>query len=177
MKHFISSLLFVFTILISPASFAQSPLPADGNKDITVSEASDTVDVQHVIDAYHEAVLSHDGPRLARLFIPQGSMWLNVLSDDAYARAKAKSPDAVKIRLGSYTDFAKLVSTSKASFNPTHTHLQENSDGTIASVYFDFVFLVDGKEQNRGSETWVLVKGIDGWRIAAITYSSNPHVS
>jgi hypothetical protein len=57
--------------------------------------------------------------------------------------------------VGSYTDFAKLASTSKASFNPTHTHLQENSDGTIASVYFDFVFLVDGKEQNRGSETWV----------------------
>jgi hypothetical protein len=35
----------------------------------------------------------------------------------------------------------------------------------------------DGKEQNRGSETWVLVKGTEGWRIAAITYSSNPHVS
>jgi hypothetical protein len=80
-------------------------------------------------------------------------VWLNVLSDDAYARAKAKSPDAAKIRVGSYTDLAKLVSTSKASFNSTHTHLQENSNGTVASVYFDFVFLVDGREQNRGSGT------------------------
>jgi len=79
-------------------------------------------------------------------------MWLNVLSDEAYARAKAKSPDAVKVRVGSYTDFAKLVSTSKASFNPTHTHLQENSDGTIASVYFDFVFLVDGKNKIAGAK-------------------------
>lgn len=41
--------------------------------------------VKHVIDAYYEAVLNHDGSRLASLFIPQGSMWLNVLSDDAYA--------------------------------------------------------------------------------------------
>jgi hypothetical protein len=173
-KRFVSRLLFALTILIATASFAhaQSPSPAESNK-APASTASDTVDVQHVIDAYHEAVLTHDGPRLARLFLPQ-SVWLNVLSDDAYARAKAKSPDAVKIRVGSYTDFAKVVSTSKASFNPTHTHLQENSDGTIASLYFDFVFLVDGKEQNRGSETWVLVKGTDGWRIAAITYSSNP---
>ena len=104
-------------------------------------------------------------------------MFLNVLSDDTYARAKAKSPDAVKVHVGSYTDFVKLVSTSKASFNPTHTHLVENSDGTIASVYFDFVFLIDGKAQNRGSETWVLVKGSDGWRIAAITFSSNPPTS
>jgi SnoaL-like domain len=177
MKRFISSLLFALTILIGAASFAQSPLSTESNKAVPASTASDTVDVQHVIDAYHEAVLTHDGSRLAHLFIPQGSMWLNVLSDDAYARAKAKSPDAVKIRVGNYTDFAKLVSTSKASFNPTHTHLQENSDGTIASVYFDFVFMVDGKEQNRGSETWVLVKESDGWKIAAVTYSSNPHMS
>jgi hypothetical protein len=165
-KRFVSRLLFAFMILVCTVSFAQSPSPAESNKALPASTASDTVDVQHVIDAYHEAVLTHDGPRLARLFIPEGSIWLNVLSDDAYARAKGKSPDAVKIRVGSYTDFAKMVSTSKASFNPTHTHLQENSDGTIASVYFDFVFLVDGKEENRGSETWVLVKGTDGWRIA-----------
>jgi hypothetical protein len=177
MKRFIGNLIFTSTILVGIASFAQSPSPAARNTTVTPDSASDTVDVQHVIDAYHEAVLTHDGTRLASLFIPQGSTWLNVLSDEAYARAKAKSPAAVKIRVGSYTDFAKLVSASKASFNPTHTHLQENSDGTIASVYFDFVFLVDGKEQNRGSETWVLVKGPDGWRIAAITYSSNPPMS
>jgi hypothetical protein len=176
MKYFTSSLLFALTI-VSGGSFAQSPSPAESNEGVLASAASDTVDVQHVIDAYHEAVLTHNGSRLEHLFIPQGSVWLNVLSDEAYARAKAKSPDAVKIRVGSYTDFAELVSTSKANFNPTHTHLQENSDGTIASVYFDFVFLADGKEQNRGSETWVLVKGTDGWRIAAITYSSNPHMS
>src|SRR5580698_7260794 len=175
MKRFASSVLFAPAIFMSTASFAQSASSAESNKVVPASTASDTVDVQHVIDAYHEAVLTHDGSRLANLFVPQGSMWLNVLSDEAYARAKTKSPDAVKIRVGSYTDFAKLVSTSKASFNPTHTHLQESSDGTIASVYFDFIFLADGKEQNRGSETWVLVKGTDGWRIAAITYSSNSH--
>jgi hypothetical protein len=177
MKHFIRSLLFALTILLSVASLAQSPSVAEGNKTISVGTASDTVDVQHVMDAYHEAVLAHDGARLASLFLPQGTLWLNVLSDDAYARVKAKKPDAAKVRIGSYTDFAKMVSASKASFNPTHTHLQLNSDGTIASVYFDYVFLIDGKEQNRGSETWMVVKGSDGWRIAAITYSSNPPTS
>jgi hypothetical protein len=161
-------------MLASTASFAQTALPAERKTAVSASIESDTVDIEHVMDAYHEAVITHDGSRLVQLFIPQGSMWLNVLSDDAYAQAKAKSPDAVKLRVGSITDFAKVVSTSKASFNPTHTHVQVNSDGTIGSLYFDFVFLIDGKEQNRGSETWVLVKGGNGWRIAAITYSSNP---
>jgi hypothetical protein len=82
MNRFISSLLFAFTILTGTASFAQSSLPAESNTAIPASTASDTVDVQHVIDAYHQAVLTHDGARLAQLFIPQGSLFLNVLSDD-----------------------------------------------------------------------------------------------
>src|SRR5260370_15060499 len=151
MKRFISSLLFALMILIGTASFAQSPSPAESNKALPASTASDTVDVQHVIDAYHEAVLTHDGSRQARLFIPQGSMWLNVLSDDAYARAKAKSPDAVKIRVGSSTQISQRWFRLQRPPSIRRTHLQENSDGTIASVYFDLVFLVDGKEQNRGS--------------------------
>jgi hypothetical protein len=151
MKRLIITSLFALTILIGTASLAQGPLPIESNKAVNTNVAADTVDVQHVIDAYHEALLTHDGTRLASLFLPQGGMWLNVLSDEAYAREKAKKPDALKIRVGSYADFAKHVSTSKVSFNPTHTHLQQNSDGTIASVYFDFVFLADGKETNRGS--------------------------
>lgn len=171
-------LVFGLVLGISATLVAQStPTISPGIGDAhSLNSSSDTVDVQHVIDAYHEAILAHDGSRLASLFLPQGGTWLNVLSDDAYARAKEKDPNAKKIRVGSYANFAKLVSTSKQSFNPTHTHLQQTSDGTIASVYFDFVFLTDGKEQNRGSESWVLVKGTDGWRIAAITYSSNPQM-
>ena len=134
MKLFISSVVFVLTILTGATSFSQTPLPAQSNMGEPASTASDTVDVQHVIDAYHQAVLTHDGLRLARLFLAQGGVWLNVLSDEAYASAKAKSPDAVKIRVGSYTDFAKLVSTSKASFNPTHTPAREQRRHDRVSV-------------------------------------------
>ncbi len=177
MKRFIYTLLFSLTLVLSANRIAQSQSAAETPKVVSAGGASDTVDVQHVIDAYHEAVLAHDGSRLSSLFLTQGGMWLNILSDDAFAQVKSKSPNAAKVRIGSYTDFAKMVSNPKASLNPTHTHLQLNSDGTIASVYFDYVFLIDGKEQNRGSETWVLVKGTDGWRIAAVTYSSNPRTS
>jgi hypothetical protein len=136
--------------------------------------AQDIADVQQVMDAFHHAVVTHDGSQLTALFIPEGSTWLNVLSEDAYARAKAKSPEVAKVRLGSYKDFAGFVSHSKDSLDPEHSHVRIQSDGTIATAYFDFVFLINGKVENRGSETWQLVKGAEGWRIAAITYSSNP---
>jgi len=128
------------------------------------NSSTDVADIQRVMDNFHEAVVSHDGARLSALFIPEGSTWLNVL----------KSPP--KVRVGSYQDFAKFVSTTKSALNPKHAHVRIQTDGSIASAYFDFVFMIDGKEENKGSETWQLVKGPDGWRIAAITYSSEPRL-
>jgi hypothetical protein len=135
---------------------------------------TDSAEVQKVMDTFHLAVVNHDGAQISALFIPEGSTWLNVLSDEAYARAKAKSPSAVKIRVGSYKDFANFVSNSKVSLDPRHSHVRIYTDGTIATAYFDFEFMIDGKPENRGSETWQLVKGSEGWRIAAVTYSSDP---
>ena len=163
-----------FWVLFAHFAFAGSPRDIRSNSGVVACTTQDCLDIQRVMALYHEAVITHDGARLASLFIPEGSAWLNVLSDDAYARAKAKSPDAAKIRVGSFRDFADVVSRSKANFNPTHTKVQIQSDGTIACVYFSFVFFSEGKEVNRGSETWQLVKATDGWKIAAITYSSNP---
>lgn len=134
----------------------------------------DTADVEHVMAAYHEAVVTHDGARLASLFIPQGSTWLNVLSDKAFARLHASKPGIAKIKVGNYQDFARIVSQSTKHMDPQHQHVRIQSDGTIASVYFDYVFMIDGKPENSGNETWQLVKGENGWRIATIIYSSNP---
>ena len=106
------------------------------------------------------------------LRLPDANLWLNVLTDSAYARAQSKSATAQKIRVSNYRDFAKLVSTTTKSFGPEHRNVVIFADGTIAAVYFDFVFNVDVKANNRGSETWQLVKAADGWRIASIIYSS-----
>lgn len=168
--------MLVTSLLFDCAASAQS-LPNTIQEQVTsAGTVQDTVDVQHVMEAFHDAVVSHDGARLSALFIPEGSTWLNVLTDEAYAQAKGKKSDIAKVRLSNYTDFVGFVSSSKMSLEPKHSNLQTHSDGTIAAVYFDFVFLINGKPENRGSETWQLVKGSEGWRIAAITYSSTPHV-
>ena len=60
---------------------------------------------------------------------------------------------------------------------PSAQQRSDSHDGTIASVYFDFAFVIDGKPENQGRETWQLVKASDGWKIVAITYSSNPNAA
>jgi ketosteroid isomerase-like protein len=155
---------------------AQAPAPSAAQTQTVSDHHTDEIAIEQVMKQYHAAILAHDGTALSGLFLPDANLWLNVLTDSAYARAQAKYPASKKVRIGSYQDFAKLVSTTPKSFDPEHSNVVIHTDGTIAAAYFDFVFNVDGKANNRGSESWQLVKAADGWRIASIIYSSEPPV-
>lgn len=134
----------------------------------------DVADIQHLMETYHHAVVAHDGNGVAALFLEHGSTWVTVLSDQGFAAMKAKNPAVQKVRVSSYQDFATYLAHTKSDIDPRHSSVQIMSDGAVASVYFHFDFDVDGKVANRGDETWQLVKTVDGWRIVAMTYSSNP---
>jgi ketosteroid isomerase-like protein len=175
--------LYVFFLWTAAASFAQSSVnqateaqSAGLSSPATAEIEQATAEIENLMGAFHQAVASHDGARVSSMFIDDGSTWFNVLSDAAYARLRAKNPTVLKVRHSSFQEFAKFVSSSHAALDPQHSNIQIHTDGTIASVYFNFVFVIDGKPENQGSETWQLVKASDGWKIVAITYSSNPNV-
>ncbi|MFC4765086.1 hypothetical protein [Dyella koreensis] len=153
---------FIATALISASLFggiAHAVGPSD--------------DLHRLIDDFQKAIVAKDGKALSDMFLPSGGAWVTVLSDDTYARMKAKSPNAPRYKLGSYTDFVQFVSTAKMPIEERFSHIRVETDGAVASVYFDFVFLEDAKENNRGSETWHVVKTDSGWKISSMTYSVN----
>jgi len=139
--------------LLPIALTAQTSAPSAAQAQSVNDHHADETAIEQVMKQYHAAILAHDGTTLSGLFLPDANLWLNVLTDSAYARSQAKTPK---------------------SFDPEHSNVVIHTDGTIAAVYFDFVFNVDGKASNHGSETWQLVKAVDGWRIASIIYSSEP---
>lgn len=167
--------LFALALLPIPLIAQTSDPPAAQMRTVN-DHHEDEAAIQQVMNRYHAAIQAHDGNAFAGLFLPDANLWLNVLTDSAYAGAQAKSPTAKKVRVSNYGDFAKLVASTTKNFDPEHSNLVIHTDGTIAVLYFDFVFNVDGKANNRGSETWQLVKANDGWRIASIVYSSEPPV-
>ncbi len=63
-----------------------------GRRDHHAEEAA----IEQVMKQYHSAILAHDGTALSGLFLHDASLWLNVLTDAAYARVQAKSPTARK---------------------------------------------------------------------------------
>jgi ketosteroid isomerase-like protein len=170
----LNTLVLYVLVFLPIALIAQTPAPSAVQAQTANDHHSDETAIEQVMKQYHAAILAHDGTALSGLFLPDANLWLNVLTDSAFARAQAKSPTAQKVRVSNFRDFAKLVSTTPKSFDPEHSNVVIHTDGTIAAVYFDFVFNVDGKANNHGSETWQLVKAADGWRIASIVYSSEP---
>lgn len=162
--------------LLPKSAIAQTPMPSVTHSETANEHRAEDAAIEQVMKQFHNAVVNHDGDALSGLFLPDANIWLNVLTDSAYDRVQAKAAKTHKVRASSYRDFAKFVSTTPKALDPEHGNVVIHTDGTIAAVYFDFVFKIDGKAENRGSETWQLVKAVDGWRIAAISYSSDPAV-
>ncbi|HEY4090505.1 MAG TPA: hypothetical protein VGN46_03245 [Luteibacter sp.] len=89
------------------------------------------------------------------------------LADGSFEKIKAKRSGVSQIKVGSFRDFVRMVSAPNAKLRPMRSNVVR-SDGSVASVYFDYVFLIGGVAQNCDHETWQLVKGSDDWRTTAI---------
>ena len=130
--------------------------------------------IEEVITRFKTAIVAHDQKGLEALFVPEGGSWFEVLGEDAYHRIKARKPGLSRVHADSYRHFAALMGGAKQAVEEKFDNVRIHTDGAVASVYFDYVFLIDGKRNNVGSETWQLVHTNDGWKISAMAYSSYP---
>jgi hypothetical protein len=126
------------------------------------ADTSDSrVQIQRLVDVFQNAIVAKDSGVLRGLFL-EGSSWTRV---DA---ARAGPPTLIP---GSYQEFAKYIASGKQHYEEKFSNLRIETDGSIAELYFNYIFLIDGKESNRGDETWHLANTEAGWKISALTYS------
>ena len=135
---------------------------------------TDEAQIRQVIGRFKAAIIAHDQNGLEALFVPDGGSWFEVLGEDAFRRIKARKPDLSRVHPDSYRHFATFVSGAKQPIEEQFENVRIHTDGAVAAVYFDFVFLVDGRRNNVGSESWQMVHTNDGWRISAMADSSYP---
>ena len=150
------------------------PLMAALTLAATPAFAADTskADIEKVVSQFQGALKAHDGKTLGSLFIPELS-WVEALGPEGLITVHAKKPDAPRYHTSTPGKFADFVSNSKNALEERFHDVRIETDGAVGIVYFDFEFLLDGKVQNRGAETWQMVRTDDGWKIAAMLYSSN----
>ena len=138
------------------------------------ASGSDQAQIEQLIERFKAAIVAHDQKGLEKLFVAEGGSWFEVLGEDAFRQIKTRKPDLSRVHPDSYRHFAAFVAGAQQPIEEKFDNVRIQTDGAVASVYFDFVFLVDGKRTNVGSETWQLVHTNDGWKISAMAYSSYP---
>jgi len=147
-------------LLVCAPAFARTP-----------NDAAAEAQLREVIRRFDAAIVAGDGATLRSLFLPQPSAWASVLGEAEYARLKARRPEAQRVRPDTYENFAKMVETAKLPQRERFTDIDIRTDGAMASVSFDYVYEEDGVAQNRGIESWQLIKADDGWKIVSMLYS------
>ena len=161
MRVLVSSLFLAFC-LAAPAQAADSA--ASGR-------AADVAAINAVVEQFKAAIIARDGKTLGSLFLQDHDSWLSVADEEAWAKVKARNPKARKVVPSSWKKFSEFIQTSDKPVEERFYNVRVDTNGAVASVWFDFDFLVDGKVTNRGSESWQMVRAEDGWKISSMLFS------
>jgi hypothetical protein len=159
--------LLLLACLVSLPAFAQS-----GPKDTDPS----TEQISAVIDDFRTSIINKDKKRFLSLFLHESITWQSASSDELLKRALQKNPKAVKLVINDKRNPATFIDgivADKERNEEKFSNIKINTDGTVASVYFDFTFHEGEQIVNRGQESWHLVNTGNGWKIASVVWSNN----
>jgi hypothetical protein len=161
--------VFLSSVLLA-AAFLASPVQAADKVNSSAHEA-DVAAVKQVVDQFKVAIIARDGKTLGSLFLQDHDSWLAVADEQTWAAVKARNPAARKVLPDSWKKFADFVQTAPKPVEERFYNVRIDTNGAVASVWFDFDFLMNGKVTNRGSESWQMVRAEDGWKISSMLYS------
>ncbi|MCY1074279.1 hypothetical protein [Archangium lansingense] len=159
--------LLLLTCLVSLPSFAQgSP------KDTAAARQQITT----VVDDFREAIIQKDRKKFLGLFLRGDITWQSVDGDELLKRRRQKNPKATRLSIDARqnpTTFIDEIVADAERSEEKFTNVRIDTDGTIASVSFEFTFHLGDRIINRGQESWHLVNTDSGWKIASVIWSNN----
>lgn len=161
----LSSLAFAALIVCSviPAR------AADGAQNST--RDSDVAAIGQIVRQFQSAIVAHDGKAIGGMFLPDHDSWLSVLDTPTWDEVKTKNPAARKVMRSTWQKFADYVQNAAGPVEERFYDVRIETNGAVASVYFNFDFLSGGKVTNRGAESWQMVNTEEGWKISSMLYS------
>lgn len=136
------------------------------------SAADSEAEIRQVIENFRLAIIKKDKPLLLSLFSEGVIGWQSVLDNKSLERVRTKDTKAAKVDTkDSHIAFEDFISSDPKRTEETFANIKISTDGEAASVGFDYVFLYDNRENNRGKEFWLLVRSENGWKITSVVWS------
>ncbi len=147
------------------------------------ASAADTAAIERVIDTFKTSIANKDKAAYMALFFsnkPEEIGWQYVSEDTRLEKIRNTKPDAIKARKIPTNNFVSLIDAAVAAterHEEVFSNVAIDSDGEIASVSFDYVFLMGNQKTNWGREMWQLVRTEGGWKIFSVVYTIRDELS
>lgn len=135
------------------------------------ARSADVEAIHTVVEQFKAAIIARDGKTLSNLFLQDHDSWLSVADEAKWPKVKALNPQARKVFPSSWKKFSEFIGNADKPVEERFYNVRIDTNGAVASVWFDFDFRIDGKVTNRGSESWQMVRAEDGWKISSMLYS------
>lgn len=153
------------------------PLPASADVLASAPNAADArQQIEAVVESFRTAIIDKDKTRFIGLFLHENITWQSVVGAGNFQRLREERPEAVKARIDlkrTPLAFIDGIVNSADRSEEQFRDVRIETDGDVASVYFDYSFLANGRETNRGKEAWHLLLTEQGWKIASVVWSVN----
>jgi hypothetical protein len=166
-----------FIVVLSLLPSLQSALASS-------NDPKDVAAIREVVEAFRTSIIKKDKATFVDLFYsdkPEHMTWQFVDDDIRVARFKKFAPEARKaLRVTNSNYLTFIDGITKADAKPSEELFRNiviDTDGEIASVNFDYSFLLDGEEMNWGREMLHLVRTEEGWKIISVIFSQRDPVS
>lgn len=148
------------------------------------NDPKDVAAIRGVLELFRTSIIKKDKATFVSLFFsdkPEHVTWQFVDDDIRVARFKEFASEPSKaLRVPGWNHLAFIDDLTKTGAEPSEEVIRNvviDTDGEVASVNFDYAFLLDGKEMNWGREMLHLVRTEDGWKIISVIFSQRDPLS
>jgi ketosteroid isomerase-like protein len=173
MRRIVTCLALASTLLCSSVGMAADNPPAYIGRHTSTQQ--DTAAINKVIDDFGSAIRNKDSKLLSTLVLHSNILFDAPTAPDGIAMLRDKvDVNFDGLRSGGYSDFARFIGTTKDQVEEKFYNVKITQDKNVAWVMFDYEFVVNGKTQNYGIETWQMMKVADDrWKIASVMWTIN----
>ncbi len=165
MKPLLASIGMSLALFAALAQHARAEDPLESRKHI-----------EAIIKAFGKAMVDKDRDGFLRLFLREDITWVGAYTDGSVARYRASLKDpkeaSPKNFSGTPRRFIDKIISAPEPRTETFENVRIDTDGEMAQVLFDYSFMIGDYRNNWGKESWQLVRTENGWKIAAVIWSS-----
>ncbi len=133
---------------------------------------SEVETINAVIKEFQDSILQKDKKRFLALFQSETTPFIGINSDADVELSKRSGKTGLdKVFRWDHAGFMDWIVTSEKKIEEKISDIDIKTDGDIASVFFTYRLMENGRENNSGVEAWQLIKTADGWKINSVIWS------